>query len=351
MAEVLELTEQSARHAVYIQRFAGGLDNKFLPFLEQLKNSVNSRVARTEFQLARQESLLLELSAIQASVYAEYMNQLQLDLNEFAVSESEWQERSLKTVVNVDTTVPAAGQVIAAATATPMVFPDSNVAKQMDSFIKDWSASEIRRVNGIISTGFITGQTQQEIVRSVDQVFDKAVRRNNEAVVRTAVNHMSSVAREQTYKDNDHIVIGYRWISTLDSRTTSPCRSLDQQVFKLDDSYQPRPPFHPNCRSTTVPELDGRFTIDDAGGERPSIGDEGRKVVGAKTSYYEFLKQQKPAFQNEAIGPARGRLLRNGGLTAEEFADLAVDDKFRPLTLEQMAAKNPEAFENAGIEL
>jgi SPP1 gp7 family putative phage head morphogenesis protein len=350
MAANQELTERSARHAVYIQRFAGGLDNKFLPFLERLKSEVSSRVARTDFQQGRIDALLREITSIQESVYSSYGEQLTLDLNEWAVDEADWQARSLGSVLEPEIGVPAAPQIITAASTTPLVFPDSNIAKTMDSFIKDWSASEIQRVNNIIRTGVATGSTNQEMVRALDAVFDKPVRRNNEAIVRTAVNHMSTVAREQTLQDNSDIVVGYRWISTLDSRTSSQCRSLDQQVFLFSESgYQPKPPIHPNCRSTTVPEIDPRFKVKTSMGERPAVGDDGPGVVGSQSTYYGWLKRQTAAYQDQTIGKTRGRLLRNGGMTSDDFAKLSVDQKFRPLTLDEMRAKNPDAFEQAGL--
>jgi SPP1 gp7 family putative phage head morphogenesis protein len=698
MAQNQELTEKASRHAVYIQRFAGGLDDQFIPFLDRLRRVVAGFVASTEWSLARQEALLRELTSIQTAIYNEYNQQLILDLNEFGVSESEWQARSLNTVLPddsvVDVTVPSPQQVITAANTTPMVFPDSDVAKQMDAFIRDWSESEVRRVNNIITRGWITGQTSQEIIREVSGkggYLDKATRRNNEAIVRTSVNHVSTTARHTTLEENDDIVIGYRWVSTLDSRTSSECRSLDGRVFKFTDSYQPRPPYHPNaclkgtlittdkglvpiehirvgdrvlthtgelkevytvmarphdgkardlidkfgcsvsltnehpiltlsdgwqevgsikagdvffknshklgwpewscstpvkqsvlldshniktetteelisygifsssrgvssainlndsafddkvsnksansflekifntkiikeiknklfvkcwvgsvsgllgfgslfndtlnkyrviclhalagfftalsvpfwillapvvlavrlrnkfsirpdgvcfapcgdakfnasfsnnvvreiilslnepqafaklpmvmhnklfdffvtnllhgkspsdkwydvsctsiveyhyqgmvynlavkddetyvangflvhnCRSVTTPELDGRFKFDDSRSKRPSIGSDGRGTVGSNSTYYGWLKRQTAAFQDETIGKTRGKLLRNGGLTSEEFARLSVDSKFKPLTLDEMKAKDPEAFENAGL--
>ena len=33
--------QNESRHAVYIQRYAGGLSNEFIPFLEQLKKEIN----------------------------------------------------------------------------------------------------------------------------------------------------------------------------------------------------------------------------------------------------------------------------------------------------------------------
>jgi SPP1 gp7 family putative phage head morphogenesis protein len=354
VASSQQLTEHAARHAVYIQRYAGGLDNKFLPFLEELKANVAAWIVRNDNQLLMRDELIRELTLIQESVYREYGLQLEFDLDQFGISESEWQQRSISGVVEGELFLPSPAQIIAAIDTDPLVFPDSNVAKVVDTFIKDWSESEVRRVNGVIRTGFVTGQSTRDIVRQVDTVFDSAVRRNNEMLVRTALNHVSSVGRQQTMLENEDIVIGYRWISTLDHRTSTTCRSLDQEVFLLKDKgkeYQPQPPAHPNCRSVTVAELSDDVVLDSERSQRPSRGDEGPEPVGATSSYYGWLKRQSAAFQDLTIGPTRGRLLRNGGITAEEFRRLSVDDKFRPLTLEEMEARDPEVFENAGIEL
>ena len=46
----------------------------------------------------------------------------------------------------------------------------------------------------------------------------------------------------------------YRYVATLDSRTSPICRSLDGREFKYGKG--PTPPQHFNCRSTTVPIID-----------------------------------------------------------------------------------------------
>ena len=210
----------------------------------------------------------------------------------------------------------------------------------------------MRRVSNIITTGFLTGETNAQIARKISGkggTLDKQTRRNNMMVTRTATTHVSNVARFETMKHNDDVVIGYEWVSTLDSRTTTECRSLDGKIFKWSDSYQPKPPFHVGCRSTTAPVVDQRYNLDEDDARRASRGSSGPKPVKADTTYYSFLKRQSVAFQNDVLGPVRAKLLRDGGLTADEFAKLNVDQKFRPITLDEMRAKNPLAFERADI--
>lgn len=66
-------------------------------------------------------------------------------------------------------------------------------------------------------------------------------------------------------------------------------------------------------------------------------------------SYYDWLKAQPKAFQDDAIGPARGKLFRDGGLSSKQFAKMSLDRNFEPLTLDEMKAKRPNVFEEAGL--
>ena len=50
----------------------------------------------------------------------------------------------------------------------------------------------------------------------------------------------------------------YQLVATLDLRTTEICISLDGKVFFVKDYERgvTAPPFHINCRTTTVPYYD-----------------------------------------------------------------------------------------------
>ncbi|MFP3663054.1 hypothetical protein SB768_31970, partial [Burkholderia sp. SIMBA_043] len=58
---------------------------------------------------------------------------------------------------------------------------------------------------------------------------------------------------------------------------------------------------------------------------------------------------QPAAFQDATLGPVRGKLFRDGGLTAERFAALQLDKNFKPLTLDQLKELEPLAFERARL--
>ncbi|ANT42298.1 head morphogenesis protein [Salmonella phage BPS11T2] len=92
-----------------------------------------------------------------------------------------------------------------------------------------------------------------------------------------------------------------------------------------------------NCRSTTAPVISSEFDFLDKGAKRAARGAEGGQQVSADTTYYEFLKQQPAWFQDEALGPVRGKIFRNSGITPEEFRVISVDGFGRPLTLKEMA--------------
>ena len=123
-----------------------------------------------------------------------------------------------------------------------------------------------------VRTGLLQGQTTDEIVRklkgrllfnqkgSVKQIakaggsLTAATNRQVTAIVRTSVNQVSNAASQNVYKSNSDITQKYRYVATLDSRTSSICASLDGQVFEYGDG--PLPPQHFNCRSTTVAVVD-----------------------------------------------------------------------------------------------
>jgi hypothetical protein len=100
-----------------------------------------------------------------------------------------------------------------------------------------------------------------------------------------------------------------------------------------------------------VPVLRPPFDALDEGGTRIAKGPDGSEIVPAEMTYYEWLKTQPAGFQDDAIGPVRGRLLQEGGLTAKQFSDWNLGTNFTPLTLDEMKAKEPEVFDRvAGNE-
>jgi SPP1 gp7 family putative phage head morphogenesis protein len=240
-----------------------------------------------------------------------------------------------------------AGEAYAEALARPM----SSTGKLLEPWWKEWSEKQITQINNTITRGHAQGWTNQQLVQALrgtragefkDGILATTTR-NAEAIVETSIQEVAGRARDLTWARNSDLVIAVEVIATLDSKTTPQCRSLDRQRFTLEEA--PRFPLHIRCRTTTRPVLAPEFEALREGGKRASeVG-----PVSNKLSYYDWLKQQPSEFQDDAIGPNRGKLLRDGGLTSAEFARLNLNNRFEPMTLEEMKRKAPTVFARAGL--
>lgn len=222
----------------------------------------------------------------------------------------------------------------------------------MEPFIATWGRAATARVEAAIRTGYAQGLTTDDIVRRIrgtkaggftDGILGGVTKREANAMVRTSLQHVNNAAQQMVYEDNADIIEGYIWIATLDNRTTSTCRSLDGLQFPDKEGRSPVPPIHINCRSTTIPKIKGVDLLNNT-----TRASKDGQVPAAQT-YYGWLKTQPAPFQDDALGEARAKLFRDGGLSAKKFADLNLDKNFQPLTLEEMRQKNPSAFDRAGI--
>lgn len=356
MATPEALIDSTVRHAVYLERLKSGEVRQMVDFLQDVDREIRKKLLmRSEIAAYKRDKLnrlLKEIDTLLTELYTKQADGLLDSLKELAEYEAGFEARNLNAVIGgVNFAVPSVRTVWSAATLDPMSVRGTAGGKLLEPFIRDWARGEVDAVTRRIRQGAFEGQTTAEIVRSIrgtkalrykDGLLEVS-RRHAQSVVRTAVQHVASAARFQTWDANADLLTGYRWVSTLDSRTTQQCRSLDGQKFKLGEG--PRPPLHIGCRSTTVADLDDGLDFLDEGATRSSL----TGPVDADLTYYQWLKRQPAAFQDSAIGPTRGKLLRAGGLSAERFSELQLDRNFQPLTLAEMRQLEPQAFARAGI--
>jgi len=164
------------------------------------------------------------------------------------------------------------------------------------------------------------------------------------ALVRTSINQVANTASQQVYEANQDITKKYRYVATLDTRTSAICRALDGKVFEYGKG--PTPPQHFNCRSTTVPVIDYK----ELGFDPPPPGRRAAQggQVPANTSYGKWLYDKMPgeskadvlARQQQALGskaPYFRRLADKYGADAA-IAKLVSKDGTE-LTLDQLRAR------------
>jgi len=182
------------------------------------------------------------------------------------------------------------------------------------------AVDQAERFSQVVRNGLLTGETTPSIAkrlignlqfgeeaRTVKQLIaaggqSTAVANNQVmALVRTSINQVANTASQQVYEANQDITKKYKYVATLDTRTSSICRALDGREFSYGQG--PMPPQHFNCRSTTVPVIDyeGLGFSPPPPARRASMDGQ----VPANQSYGDWLSKQSKETQEEVLGKGK----------------------------------------------
>lgn len=357
------LESLDVKNQALLEGVKNGLNKKFAPVLVEISNQVSKLILNSGDELttkAETAALISKMNAVQGDIYSDYIDSLNVDLEKIGLQQAVFEGESYNNVViGFNSKVPAIEQVITAYSVTPLQVEDYAGNPILKNFIKDYSDKEIKRVNKAVSDGFGQGLTNRQILTNIkgtktNRYTDGVLSKSNNAnasTVRTVVQHVSTQARMETMKRNRDLVKGYKIVVTFDSRTTTLCYDIGQK----DDTYKvgkgPMPPLHYGCRDTIVAALSENFNFLDEGATRASKGAKGGKQVSVKLGSYDWMLQEPKSFQEASMGVKRSKLLRDGGLTPTEYANLSTNNRFQTLTLEEMKKKQPAVFERAGVDI
>ncbi|RJG10924.1 hypothetical protein D3879_14690 [Pseudomonas cavernicola] len=361
------IEDEGIAHAVSLQQYSLGVVQRMVSLLNRVDAELSAallmaleQMPAESFSVERMELLLGSVRSINAQAYALVAQELQKDLNELAGYESQWQydlfERLMPDPVKVRFPIArvSAEQVYAAAMSRPF----------QGRLLRDWAggieADRMTKIRNIIRNGYVEGKTTADIVRQVrgtraasyaDSLINRS-RHDLESVVRTAISHTASTARAEFNKANEALIKAVKWLSTLDSHTTKEiCVPRDGKLYSATDHkpighvmkwLQGPGRAHWNCRSTETPitkswkEL-GIPLEEMSPGERASMDGQ----VPADTTYMQWLARQSAARQDQVLGPERGKLLREGGLSVEDF----YTPTGRFLSIAELKGRDAEAFE------
>lgn len=344
------------RHQVYLERLKAGIVPSMDDAIRRMDVAIgNALAAAQQGRWAGRANLLRQLAALRTelgTIAADESQRLLALLRRLSSVEADFAAQALGVQLSSRPILLTGlrGLSATAAWLAVQAAPVQATGEMLEPFVRGWATSAMKKIEGAIQVGFAQGQDMNTILQAIrgtranrfmDGILGGSAKREASAVARTAVQHVANAAHMAVYGQNEDIVDGYIWISTLDRRTSSICKSLDGRTFEVGKG--PVPPAHVNCRSTTIPKIDGIDLLS----ETTRASADGQ--VAATTTYYDWLKKQSAGFQDDALGVTRGRLFRRGGLSSEEFAQLNLDKNFEPLTLDEMRQKNPRAFERAGV--
>lgn len=100
----------------------------------------------------------------------------------------------------------------------------------------------------------VTGRTDREVAGIIANKYAQGAS-NSRRLVRTESCNLANQMEMQSY--NECGIEYYRFVATLDLKTSTVCQGLDGKRFKVSEQQPGKncPPMHPWCRSTTICDI------------------------------------------------------------------------------------------------
>jgi hypothetical protein len=326
----------STRLAVTIEQYKKNEHNQLKKTLQALNKDLVSFLAPYDFEnINRREGkrVVNEVRNIARKSLDKYSSDFLSNLNQIGLYNANMQIKIISLVKKEKFKSPKLSVIDDLIKNSPLATTGSYKGKLTQEVISDWVDNTVRGISGLVRLGVYEKKPTNQIIKEIrgtkaNKYKDGGIFRalkNGITDINTTVQHVNAISSKHSIISSLGEGTKVRFISILDSVTSLCCASLSQRVFNIEEA--PIPPLHPNCRSW----LD--FNVDESEGQ----------------SFFEWLQDQPESFQNQSIGVTRAKLLREGGMTADEFAALNLNRNFKPLTLVQMKNIAPKIFENAKI--
>lgn len=382
------------RHQIGLLRVSGSIRNEIVELLDATEADVRKQIGdlerlgagfSTSTQVERLGAVLSAITEIRQEAWKPARDILFRRVIDVMLREPAFVDQILKTTMPVDlkTALPNARRLRAIVRAQPFE----------GRTLREWAAKiesdDIARIHSQIKVGLTQGQTIPQIARRVVGTVSARgadgvtaiTRRHATAITRTAVNAVGNFARREYHEENSDLIFAEIYVATLDSRTTLVCASNDGKQFPI--GVGPMPPLHINCRSLRVgmpdPEVIGvrparaftqrqllrEFAAEEGLARAPRTraglprGTKGRfdafarsrmreltGQVPSATEFSAFLRSQPASFQSDYLGVTKARLFRSGKLPLDRM----VDPSGRPLSLDELAVRERQAFIDAGLD-
>lgn len=152
---------------------------------------------------------------------------------------------------------------------------------------KIWKAKDslVNSLHTELTQSIIRGDAPDKAIANISKKFNVSKKQAGRLVM-TESAFFASAAQKDSFNDLD--VERYEIVATLDGKTSAICQDLDGKVFKMSDYAAgiTAPPFHPWCRSVTVPYFDDNY------GSRIARGADGKTYhIPADMTYKEWKEK------------------------------------------------------------
>lgn len=221
-----------------------------------------------------------------------------------------------------------------------------------------WDNKEklVKTLNQEFTRAFAVGFNPQTVVDRVTKKLDTD-RYNAGRLVMTESAYFATKGQIDCYNSLD--VEEYEVIGTLDSLTCSTCGSMDGKHYPVTamEAGATAPPFHPNCRCTTIPYYDNEFT---EGEERVARDEEGNTYYTKAKTYEEWKADNVKGENDDGSGIATENKANSEDVGVHEVGkidkniysciteDIVTEDVIiTDNQLQHISERHPDAYEKA----
>lgn len=334
-----KIADDLLAHNLDLLRLNASMRLDALKLLKSLEKELLARLRTdtlTDYSKSATDYLIASARAITQRYYDDISRQSQAALDGMSTVQADVVRSALADV--------GYGAALAPATHFATALTDVLIQGAPSS---DWWARQaedtVFKFGNAVRQGIVQGKTNATIISEVRGVIDVS-RANAAALVQTSVQQVANSSLVETFKQNADVIKGMHQLSTLDSHTTDICMAYSGAEWNLDEEpigdtdlpFNGGPPRHWNCRSVLVPIT---RSFGELGLDAPEMVSTDRAStdgpIAANTTFDSFLERKGKNFQDEALGPGRAQLWRDGTITLPQL----LDQRGNPLSLAELKAK------------
>lgn len=319
-----DLANEILSRELNLNRYDASLRNRSIEVLRELEDKIQT-ILRGNLSTFNRTELNEKLRLVREAINDSYEQIAELtaeELGTVAVKEADFLQETVNELTKVELfrEKPSASQLISLAV---------NAVVQ-GALLANWwkrqAADTYFRISTQARIGY--GSSQSNIANQISMQMTTG-RRNADALIKTAVHTVSSVARERMYKDNSGVIKGKVYVAVLDNRTSIQCIAYDGSTYDMDNKpigkkslpYKELPA-HFNCRSIYMPIIK---SFKEIGSDYPEMPKSTRSSmdgqVPEETTFKDFLERKGVAFQDEVLGKGKAKLWRDGKITLQQLLD------------------------------
>lgn len=318
-----EFENEQIKHQIYLEQYKNGQANKIIAMLDTSNKRIAEYIRKTDgiYTKARYKEVAQRIKEVAKALKENVDESTDIDgIIDYELRKQKKLHKELADLIQGDSNIkvnmlyPSLEQIKTSALFKPVV---DNMTYQ--SYLESIETGLYNVWDSHIRTGYLTGQTTQQIVREMlgsvagnaklaDMGAIHTFRNSVYMNTRTVLQSFANETRERVFEQNEKYFgdddgYKYEYLATLDSRTCIPCGLADSKRYKTLKEA-PTIPQHRGCRCVVLPipaiELDNDTRASKFG------------QVDSKLTFSDWLKEQTEDVQKDVLGATRFKMYQDG---------------------------------------